>query len=89
MANHHTADEDFMALNSMIMKHLDKHAPIKRRRVKCNRLPEWYTSDIGLTRIQRRWSQYKRLRNKVSFLIRDAKRKHFIASVEKKKSKAL
>ena len=79
------------------MKHLDKHAPVKRRRVKCNRLPEWYTSDIGLTRIQRdkckrqkRWSQYKRLRNKVSSLIRDAKRKHFTVSVEKQKdSKAL
>ena len=64
-----------MALNSMIMKHLDKNAIAL----------EWYTSDIGLTRIQRRWSQYKRLRNKASFLIRDAKRKNFIVSVEKKK----
>ena len=98
MANRHTVDEDFVALHSIIMKHLYKHAPVKRRRVKCNRLPEWYTSDIGLTRIQRdkcnrrqkRWSQYKRLRNKVSSLIRDAKRKHFTVSVEKQKdSKAL
>ena len=63
MANRHTVDEDFVALHSIIMKHLDKHAPVKRRRIKCNRLPEWYTSDIGLTRIQRdkckrqkRWS---------------------------------
>ena len=97
VTNRYTVDEDFVALHSIIMKHLDKHAPVKRRRVKCNRLPEWYTSDNGLTRIQRdkckrqkRWSQYKRLRNKVSSLIRDAKRKHFTVSVEKQKySKAL
>ena len=97
VANRHTVDEDFVALHSIIMKHLDKHAPVKRRRVKCNRLPEWYTSVIGLTRIQRdkckrqkRWSQYTRLRNEVSYLIRDAKRKHFTVSVEKQKdSKAL
>ena len=68
VANHHTVDEDFMALHSIIMKYFDKHAPVKRRRVKCNRLPEWYTSGIGLTRSQRdkckhqnRRSQYERL----------------------------
>ena len=78
------------------MKHLDKHAPVKRQG-KMQSLPELYTSDIGLTRIQRdkckrqkRWSQYKRLRNKVSSLIRDAKRKQFTVSGEKQKdSKAI
>ena len=66
VASHHKGDEDFVALHSIIMKRLDKHAPVKRRRVKCNRLPEWYTSYIGVTRIQRdtckrqqRWSKYK------------------------------
>ena len=48
MANHHTVDEDFVALHSIVMKHLDE-----RRRVKCNGLPEWYTSDVVQTRIQR------------------------------------
>ena len=69
------------------MKHLDKHASVKRRRVKYKS-----PSDIGLTRIQRNkckrqkgWSQYKRLQNKVSALIRDAKRKHFTVSFEKQK----
>ena len=64
---------------------------------KCNHLSEWYTSDICLTRIQRdkykrqkRWSQYKRLLNKVSSLLQDVKRKHFTVSLEKQKdSKAL
>ena len=38
----------------------------------------------------KRWSQYKRLQNKVSSLLQDAKRKHFTVSVEKQKdSKAL
>ena len=86
-----------MALHSIIMKHLDNHAPVKLRRVKCNPLPDWYKSDIGLTRIQKDkckppkwWSQYTRLRNKVSYLIRDGKSKHFTVSVEKQNdSKAL
>ena len=97
MGNHHTVYEIFMALHSINMKHLDNHAPVKLRRVKCNHLPEWYKSDIGLTRIQKNkckpqkwWSQYKRLRNKVRSLICDAKSKHFTDSVEKQNdSKAL
>ena len=97
VANHHTIYEDFMALHSIIMTHLDNHAPVKLRRVKCNRLPEWYKSDIGLIRIQKDkckpqkwWSQYKRFQNKVSSIIHEAKRKHFTVSVEKQKdSKAL
>ena len=65
VANHHTVNEDYVALHSIIIKHLDKHAPLKRLRAKCNRLPEWYTRVIGQTQIQRdkckRWSQYKLL----------------------------
>ena len=74
VANHHTVYEDFMALHSIIMKHLDNHAPVKLRRVKCNRLPEWYKSDIGLTRIQKDkckppkwWSQRKRFQSKLYY----------------------
>ena len=99
VANHHTVQEDFVALHSLIMKHPDKHVPVKLWRVKCNRPPppQWYTRDIGQTQIKRdkckcqyRWSQYKSLRNKFSSLIRDAKRKHFTVSVQKQKySKAL
>ena len=40
VANRHTVGEDFVALHSVITKHVDKHAPVKRRRVKCNCLPE-------------------------------------------------
>ena len=80
VANHHTVDEDFVALHLIVMKHLDK-----RRSVKCNGFPEWYTSNVVQTRIQR----HKRLRNKVTYLIGDTKR-NFTVSVEKQNySKAL
>lgn len=87
--NRETIDEDFTALHSIIIKHLDKHAPIKVRRVKSSRLPDWYTPEIGQARIARdrykrlkRWAEYKRYRNKTRKLIRNAKRKHFANSIE-------
>ena len=96
---HHTVDEDFVALHSIIMKHFDKHAPVKRWRVKYNRLPEWYTSDIGQYAFKEinvsvknggHSTSIKRLQNKISSLVHDAKHKHLTVSVEKQKdSKAL
>ena len=66
-----TVDEDLTDLHSIIIKNLDKHPPIKARRVKSIQLPEWYTSEIGQARIARdkykrlkQWTEYKRLRNK-------------------------
>ena len=66
-----TVDDDFLALQSIIIKHLDNHAPVKVRRVKTKRLPDWYTPDIGQVRIIRdrykrlkEWTEYKRYRNK-------------------------
>ena len=89
-----------MALHPIIIIHHDKQAPVKRRMVKCDRLTEWYTSDIGQTRIEREKNVsvkhgghstfIKRLRNKISSLVHDTKHKHFTVSVEKQKgSKAV
>ena len=90
--NCETIHDNFSALHAIIIKLLDKHAPIKTRRVKSNRLPAWYTPEIGLTRIARdkckrfkHWVEYKRLRNKTRILIRNAKRQHFSSSVENSK----
>ena len=50
---HQSVDDDFNALHSIVIKQLDKHAPVKQRRVKSRRLPDWYTTEIGEARIAR------------------------------------
>ena len=85
-------DEDFSNWYSIIMNILDKHARIKTKRVKTKRLPDWFTPEI--THIQKlrdnakrhkMWSDYRRYRNKIKYLICKAKRKHFSDSVENSK----
>ena len=39
-------DDDFTKWFSVIQNHLDRHAPLKTRRVKSKRMPEWFTPDI-------------------------------------------
>ena len=87
--NRETIDEDFTALHAIIMNHLDKHAPIKIRRVQSSRLPDWYSPEIGEARIARdrckrlkHWTEYKHYGNKTRNLIRNAKRQHFTKSIE-------
>ena len=48
--NHQSVDDDFNALHTIVIKQLDKHAPVKQRRVKSRRLPDWYTTEIGEAR---------------------------------------
>lgn len=84
-----TIDDDFGAFHTIIIDLLDKHAPIKTRRVKSSRLPAWYSPEIGQARLARdkykrlkQWPEYKIYRNKTRNLIRKAKRQHFTNSVE-------
>ena len=87
-ANSSDVDEDFSTWHRIIMKHLNNHAPIKTKRVKRKRLPEWYTPEITLTqrlrdnsKRRKQWSEYKHYRNKTRDLIRSAKRKYFSESI--------
>ena len=71
-----------------LLKHLDKHAPVKFKRVKTNHLPKWFTTEILQARRQRdfnkrkrNWVEYKRYRNMTKSLIRKAKQKHFSDTV--------
>ena len=84
-----SVEDDFESLYSIIINQLDRYAPIKQRRVKSRRLPDWYTPEIGEARKIRdkykhsqNWSEYKRYRNKTSKLIKNAKRNHFSDSIE-------
>ena len=73
---------------SFILKHLNKHAAFKTKRVKTKRLPDWFTPDI--MQMQKLWDNCKRLkqwadfktyRNKTRQLFRVAKRKYFSESI--------
>ena len=71
VADKASIDEDFTCWSSLVLKHLNNHAPVKSKRVKTKRLPEWFTPDI--THMQRlrdkskrikQWDDYKKYRNK-------------------------
>jgi len=63
---------------------IDKHAPLKTRRVKHQTLPKWLTPEIINTMKERdtckkakRFDEYKQLRNKVSAMVKEAKKQYF------------
>lgn len=96
-ANQSSVDDDFAAWHNIIMKWLNHHAPMKNKRVKSKRLPDWFTPEIIHMQKQRdnarkvnQWTEYKRYRNKIRQLIRLAKRKYFSDSINNSKdSKAI
>ena len=81
-------DSDITLWYDQLLKHLDKHAPVKFKRVKTNHLQKWFTTEILQARRQRdfnkrkrNWVEYKRYRNMTKSLIRKAKQKHFSDTV--------
>ena len=81
-------NEDISIWYSIILKHLDCHAPYKIKRVKTKYLPDWYNDEIAYARKMRDnckrrklWSAYKKYRNRAKQLIRIAKRNYFTDSV--------
>ena len=59
----------------------NRHAPLKRKRVKHPKLPPWLNKDIKETMAERDkqkrekcFPEYKKLRNKVKNLVRKAKK---------------
>ena len=57
---HLIVDDDFVIWFSLIVKQLNVHAPLKPRRVKAKRLPDWFTPDI--TEMQRKRDISRRLK---------------------------
>ena len=58
--DHLIVDDDFVIWFSLILKQLNVHAPLKTRRVKAKRLPDWFTPDI--TEMQRKRDTSRRLK---------------------------
>ena len=85
-------NENFDTWHSLIMNCLNKRAPLKSKRVKHKRLPEWFTPEItqmqklrNKSKLLKQWRDYQRYRNKTKQLIRSAKRKYFSESVKHSK----
>ena len=62
-----SVDEDFAARHSVPIQYLDRHAPIKHKRVKSYHLPVWYVPEIGEARKLRdkfkhlnEWPEYEK-----------------------------
>ena len=74
---------------------LDKHAPVRRKRVKQPTLPPWLTQTIIQTMAERdkmkkskNFAEFKYLRNKVKSLVRAAKKDYFKMLLENQKEVA-
>ena len=90
--DHETVDADLALFSSLIIQQLNKHAPIKNKRVKTKRMPYWFTPDIRQMqklrdncKRKKQWTEYEKYRNKTRQLIRASKRKHFSESISKSK----
>ena len=63
---------------------INKHAPLKKKRVKHQTLPPWLNSGTKQAmllrdkcRKQKKFVEYKQQRNRVNYLVREAKKKYF------------
>ncbi len=77
---------------SAVLKHLNSYAPVKTKRVKNDRLPEWMTPDVTEARQLRDhykrvedWDNYRKFRNKTKKLISTSKRNFFTDAINKEK----
>ena len=91
----HTTDADinqnFENCCTIFSEVLDKHAPVKSKRIKHETQPEWLNDDIkhaAKTRdtYHKNWHQYKTWRNRTNSLIRKAKSELLAKSIAENKN---
>jgi hypothetical protein len=82
--SYNNPDDPLSTLYGIITPIINKHAPIRRKRVKQATLPGWLTGEIIETmkrrdkaKKEKQFHEYKIWRNKVTTLVRDAKKKFF------------
>ncbi len=93
-SNVHTSlDDDTENWYSVVVRQLNSYAPLKYKRVKNVRLPEWMTPDITAARQQRDyykrirdWRNYKKFRNETKKLISTSKRQFFMEAINNGKN---
>lgn len=71
---------------------LDKHAPIKKKRVRKSSIPPWLNNDIkqamkkrNALKKEKKFEEYKKQRNHIKVLIRQAKKQYFNTLVSDQK----
>ena len=77
----------------LLLEALNKHAPVRHKRVRRPSLPPWLTEELKQAMAQRdrlrkdkNFADYKRQRNKVKHLVRKAKRAYFKKLVDEENS---
>ena len=101
LSNAHIADIEMIhdpdlaldTLLAIIQSALNKHAPMKEKRVKSDILPGWFTDDIkdaikerDKLKYSHKWSEYKIKRNQVTHLIKKHKKEFYNNAVKENKS---
>ena len=90
----HTDPNEALAVwYKLFMDVVNRHAPIRHKRVKHPKLPPWLNKNIIQARSdrdrlkkQRMLTEYKTARNKVNIVVRNAKKLHFSKLVENNKN---
>ena len=87
--NSNDASDALTCLYDIFVPIVDKHAPIRRKRVKHPTLPGWLSSEImeamrvrDNLKKEGKFTEYKRQRNKVTQLVRTAKKAYFQKMIE-------
>ena len=93
--NHGDPNRAFQLWHNLFLSVINKHVPIKRKRVRNPTLPPWLTKEIMQAMYQRDtlrkcrdFAAYKRQRNVVKSLVRKAKKLHFQKLVADNKNTA-
>ena len=86
------SNENFDNLSKIILNVLNKHAPLKSKRVKREKQPDWINEEIkeacrkrDMNHKLKNWNQYKFWRNKTNSLICNAKKDFFSKSIAENK----
>ena len=71
------------------MNIVDKHAPVRKKRVKHSVMPKWLTPEIiqamkdrDRFKKQKQFDEYKQQRNKISTMVKEAKKSYFSKMIE-------
>lgn len=90
---HNDPDEALAEWYSMFLRVLDKHAPVRKKRVKHERMPPWLNNNIiqamelrDQLKRDKEWAAFRKQRNHVRFLTREAQKSHFQRLIDDKKS---
>ena len=93
VTNFSDPDEATTAFLTTLLPVIDKHAPIRRKRVKHPTLPNWMTPDIMSAMKKRdqlkkdkQFDAYKQQRNRVTTMVRSAKKAYFTKLINEDKT---